>query len=62
MLRKRTLYPVDCKDRDGNWKLFVQPARWKLERAGWGLWVPKVNQSEVSFGAKFFLPPDRKVG
>ena len=55
MRRARTLYPVDGKDRDGNYRMFVQPARWKLERAGWGVWVPKPNQSEVSFGHKIFL-------
>jgi hypothetical protein len=53
---RRTLYPVDSKDRDGNYRLFVQPARWKLERAGWGLWIPKPNKEEVSFGNKIFLP------
>lgn len=43
MRRKLTLFPKDHKDRDGNYYCFVEPARWKLEKAGWGLWLPKPN-------------------
>ena len=40
------MFPVDHKDRDGNWYCFVEPARWKVEKAGWGKWLPKPNQEK----------------
>lgn len=53
---KRTLYPVDRKDRDGNYRLFVQPARWRVEKVGWGEWKAKPNPVEPTFGNRIFLP------